>query len=108
MKHLMLYCLTLSVHRFINIKNISNEVNEAFTAGKEIEAMKCLMLHCIALLLHHFWCPAFTVNRTQCEQMSFFYLLVIGTILGFAISLIVPGEVKVAIADFDIKLQENF
>jgi hypothetical protein len=40
--------------------------------------------------------------------MSFFYLLVIGTILGFAIFLIVPGEVKVAITDFDIKLQENF
>jgi hypothetical protein len=39
MTHLTLYCLTSSVHRFIDIKNLRNEMNEAFTAGKEIEAM---------------------------------------------------------------------
>jgi hypothetical protein len=34
-------------------KNLSNESDEAFNAGKEIEAMKRLTLHCIASLLHH-------------------------------------------------------
>jgi hypothetical protein len=32
--------------------------DEAFNAGKEIEAIKRLTLHRIASLLHRFYCPA--------------------------------------------------
>ncbi len=35
-------------------KKLKQWSNEAFNAGKEIEAMKHLMLHCIASLLHRF------------------------------------------------------
>jgi hypothetical protein len=41
-------------------KKLKQWRDEAFNAGKEIEALKRLTLHWIALSLHRFYCPALT------------------------------------------------
>jgi hypothetical protein len=50
-------------------KKLKQWSDEAFNAGKEIEAMKRLTLHCIASSLHRSWCPALLPSAMQ-EGMS--------------------------------------
>ncbi len=46
-------------------KKLKQWSDEAFNAGKEIEAMKHLTLHRIASSLHHFCCPALQIMRNH-------------------------------------------
>jgi hypothetical protein len=47
--------------------------DEAFNAGKEIEAMKRLTLHRIASSLHRFCCPALPKGNVQEKAICVFY-----------------------------------
>jgi hypothetical protein len=55
-------------------KKCEHLCNEALIAGKEIEAMKCLMLHRIASLLYCFIAPGAQLWRRETFSLITFFL----------------------------------